>query len=90
MPRGNIDIKLTTEKSVINIIVEDTGIGIPYPDIPKIFDRFYRVEKSRSRALGGSGLGLAICKWIIDLHNAEISVNSDVNKGTIFKISFPK
>lgn len=93
-------IKYTCEKGEINIILEkiencalvnvkDTGIGISVEEIPKIFDRFYRVDKSRSRELGGSGLGLAICKWIVELHKGEIQVESTINKGSCFSIIIP-
>ena len=71
------------------LIIKDTGIGIPAEEVPKIFDRFYRVDKSRSRELRGSGLGLAICKWIADLHDAVITVDSELNEGSTFTLIFP-
>jgi two-component system phosphate regulon sensor histidine kinase PhoR len=70
--------------------IKDTGIGIPEPDLPKIFDRFYRVDKARSRQEGGSGLGLAICKYIVDRHHGTIDVESKLGEGTKFKLRFPK
>lgn len=88
-PNGMVSIDLFKDNSIIYIVVEDSGAGIPQEDIPKIFDRFYRVDKSRSRELGGSGLGLAICKWIVELHNGEITVESKVDKGSKFIISLP-
>jgi len=84
--KGSVFIRLSENRSEIRIQVKDTGIGIPYIEIPKIFDRFYRVDKSRSRQLGGSGLGLSICKWIAELHNGEISVESKEQIGSIFTI----
>ncbi|MBI6864117.1 ATP-binding protein [Lysinibacillus fusiformis] len=73
---------------VLTIIIRDTGRGIPNKDLPFIFERFYRVEKSRSRALGGSGLGLAIVKELVQAHGGEVTVKSELNKGTVFELSF--
>jgi two-component system phosphate regulon sensor histidine kinase PhoR len=70
--------------------VEDTGIGIPEEHLPLIFNRFYRVDKSRSKEDGGSGLGLSICKHIVEAHKGKIEVESQVGVGTKFKIYFPK
>jgi len=71
------------------VTVNDTGIGIPADDIPHIFDRFYRVDKSRSNSAGGHGLGLAIVKWIVEAHQGNIHVQSHVGKGTTFFLRFP-
>ncbi|MGO3125007.1 MAG: phosphate regulon sensor histidine kinase PhoR [Advenella sp.] len=70
--------------------VTDTGLGIEKKDIPRITERFYRVDKSRSRASGGTGLGLAITKHIVIRHNAKLVVDSEINKGSTFKIVFPE
>ncbi|MEA1876854.1 MAG: ATP-binding protein, partial [Bacteroidota bacterium] len=86
---GKIKIKLVKKSSEAVLSIEDTGVGIPSNDLNKIFDRFYRVDKSRSRNLGGSGLGLSICKWITDLHKGGITVDSTPGKGSIFTISLP-
>lgn len=84
------DTKTTVEVKKMNqnihIYIKDQGKGIPKEDLPYIFDRFYRVDKSRSRALGGTGLGLAIVKEIIEAHGGTISVESSLNKGTCFEI----
>ncbi len=69
--------------------VEDTGVGIPKEEQAKIFDRFYRVDKARSRELGGSGLGLSIAKWIAGLHRGTITVESETNRGSIFTVHLP-
>jgi signal transduction histidine kinase len=76
-------------KDVI-IKVEDTGTGIPEKDLPRIFERFYRVDKNRSRDIEGSGLGLSIVKHILELHNSQIKVESTEGKGTKFEFNLPK
>ncbi len=83
---GNVLIQLIKTKDNAEIIISDTGNGIPADDLPYIFDRLYRVDKARSSNIFGVGLGLAIVKWIIEGHNGKISVESEVNKGTKFTI----
>lgn len=80
-----IDMKLENDELCINI--RDNGNGIPAKDVDHIFDRFYRVEKSRSKNLGGSGLGLAIVKKIVEAHHSKINVISELNKGTQFSFT---
>ena len=70
------------------ISVKDTGIGIPADQLNRVFERFYRVDKSRSRDTGGTGLGLAIVKHIVEIHSAEISIDSEVDKGTNITVKF--
>ncbi|OYD56066.1 hypothetical protein CGZ90_19485 [Fictibacillus aquaticus] len=82
-----IDVKNTLDYLEINI--SDTGKGIPESEIPYIFDRFYRVEKSRSRQYGGSGLGLSIVKKLVELHGGKIFVFSSLGEGTRFEMRFP-
>lgn len=86
---GRIGVLLTEIQNTIKLEIRDTGIGIHDESLPYIFDRFYVVDKSRSRETGGSGLGLSIVKWITDNHGAEIEVKSKMNKGTSFIIKFP-
>ncbi len=86
---GKIEISLKKAGGFAKFIVQDTGIGIPQEEIPHIFDRFYRVEKARSREAGGSGLGLAIVKWIVEAHKGKIEVTSEAGEGSIFIVSFP-
>ncbi|KNY27802.1 sensor histidine kinase [Pseudobacteroides cellulosolvens] len=86
---GKIELKLEVSASVYRLSIKDTGEGIPKEHIDKIFDRFYRVDKSRSRTYGGSGLGLAIAKCIINEHKGTINIISEVDKGTEVVIFFP-
>jgi len=86
---GSISASVVREGKTAVIAIRDTGIGIPEEHIPHIFERFYRVDKARSRAEGGAGLGLAICKHIAEVHNGKIEVESQVGKGSTFSISLP-
>ena len=82
-------IKVATEMKAkeVTISVEDNGIGIPKSDLPRVFERFYRVDKTRSRDVGGSGLGLSIVKHILEVHKSQIKVESEENKGTKFEFN---
>ena len=86
---GSVHVSVTRENGSCVIRVRDTGIGIPEEYMPRLFERFYRVDKSRSRALGGTGLGLAIVKHIVSLLGGRISVQSRVGEGTQFEIFLP-
>jgi two-component system phosphate regulon sensor histidine kinase PhoR len=81
-----IIVEIENEKPIL--IVKDTGIGIPKEDQARVFERFYRVDKSRSKERGGTGLGLAIVKHIVELHDAKIFLDSEVSKGTTIKVNF--
>lgn len=87
-PGGYVLIKVGTDKGRQKLLVKDNGIGIPATEQGKIFQRFYRVDKSRSKATGGTGLGLAIVKHIVELHSAEIILDSTPGVGTSFTIVF--
>ncbi|UFT98003.1 ATP-binding protein [Radiobacillus kanasensis] len=87
---GSVQVLVENRNDVLDFSVKDTGIGIPEEAIPRIFERFYRVDKARSRNTGGTGLGLAIVKHIVELHEGKIYVDSVHEKGTTFRISFPK
>ena len=86
---GEVAIELVQSDGEVQVKVSDTGCGIPPEDLPYIFDRFYRVEKGRSRSTGGAGLGLAIAQKIVEAHNRTISVKSVVNAGTTFAFKLP-
>ena len=73
----------------VEIAVEDTGIGIPAKDLPRITERFYRVDKARSRELGGTGLGLAIVKHLVQAHHGTLAIESEPGKGTRVQITLP-
>ncbi|MCX8095849.1 MAG: ATP-binding protein, partial [Caldisericia bacterium] len=83
-----VNIYRKDEKNIV-IEISDTGIGIPEEHIPRIFERFYVVDKSRSKETGGTGLGLSIVKHIVNLHNGEILVDSKLGQGTKFLIILP-
>jgi len=86
---GRISISLLRQNGNAEIIVRDTGIGIPKADQSHVFDRFYRVDKARSRSLGGAGLGLSIVSWIVEAHSGKISVDSTPNQGSTFTVELP-
>lgn len=86
---GKIEIGITSEQDKIIIKVADTGIGIPKEDLPRLFERFYRVDKARSRMLGGTGLGLSIAKQIVEAHNGSIKIQSEYGHGTQVFINLP-
>ena len=89
MAGGEIEIEIEERDGHVSGSVKDTGIGIPTEDIPFIFDRFYRVDRARSRALGGAGLGLAIARWIVEAHGGTLSVESELNRGSLFRVRLP-
>jgi len=87
--KGKISVNCYSEKNKVIVTVEDNGIGIPEQDVERIFERFYRVDKARSRQMGGTGLGLAIAKEIAVLHGGNITAKSKVGKGTQIYIELP-
>ncbi len=88
--KGEITLSVKDESPFIKVEVSDTGIGIPQEHITRIFERFYRVDKARSKEAGGTGLGLSIVKHIIQSHNGEVSVTSQPGKGSAFSFTLPK
>ena len=89
-PGGRVTVSVQEADTQVVLTVADTGIGIPPEHQPRIFERFYRVDKSHSKAVGGTGLGLSIVKHAALIHNAEISLNSVPEQGTTVTIRFPK
>lgn len=86
---GRIGLSIRLDNGACIVEVEDTGPGIRPEDVNRIFERFYRVDKGRSRQLGGSGLGLAIVKHVMEIHEGQVSVDSEIGRGTRFTLSFP-
>lgn len=89
-PEGQITLGLTGNDQVVQITVTDTGAGIPPEDLPHLFQKFYRVDNSATRAIGGTGLGLFICKKIVELYKGNIWAESKLGDGSIFYINFPR
>lgn len=88
-PGGRIQVRLFKTGKDVNITVSDNGPGIPKDDLPHIFDRFYRVDKARSRETGGTGLGLSIVKQIVMLHGGNVTVKSEEGQGATFTVELP-
>lgn len=85
---GTITVSLNSDDQALTLRIADTGAGIAAEDLPYIWERFYKADKSHNRASGGTGLGLAIAKEIINLHGAQVEVASDLGKGTVFTVQF--
>ena len=86
---GSVKITLDADHQVFTLEVKDTGIGIPQDSLDKIYERFYRVDKSHSREIGGTGLGLAITKNAVLMHRGSITVSSLEGEGTTFLVKIP-
>ena len=86
---GAISLEAKADNGNVRMVVRDNGIGIPAEDQPYVFDRFYRVDKARSRSLGGAGLGLSIVHWIVKVHGGEVSLRSGPGGGSMFVVELP-
>ncbi len=84
-----IDIRLQHDNLWAEFIIKDNGIGIPEKNLPHVLERFYRIDKSRSRKTGGYGLGLAVCKTIVEAHKGSVTINSGINQGTTLIVKIP-
>jgi two-component system phosphate regulon sensor histidine kinase PhoR len=88
-PGGGVVIRITRKKGIVTIEVEDDGAGIPVADLPRIFERFYRVDAARSRAEGGTGLGLAIVRHLVSAMDGAVEAESEPGVGTTIRITLP-
>jgi signal transduction histidine kinase len=88
-PGGRVDVDLTSDDGEVVLAIVDTGLGIPSRDLPRIFERFYRVDRARSRETGGTGLGLSIVKHVAENHGGRVEVTSELGQGTRFEVRLP-
>lgn len=88
-PGGSVHVELTSEDGEVVLAIADTGLGIPHRDLPRVFERFYRVDRARSRETGGTGLGLSIVKHVAENHGGRIDVTSELGQGTRFEVRLP-
>jgi two-component system phosphate regulon sensor histidine kinase PhoR len=88
-PNGEVQVEMRRDNGRVRILIGDTGIGIPSEDLPRIFERFYRADKARSRAMGGTGLGLSIVKHAVEQMGGTIQVHSRLGEGSEFTIELP-
>ncbi|MFN8473276.1 MAG: ATP-binding protein [Anaerolineae bacterium] len=88
-PGGSVTLGLERDDNWVSVSVRDTGVGIPAEDLPHVFERFYRVDKARSREKGGTGLGLSIAQWIAQAHGGRLEVDSEIGAGTVFTLTLP-
>jgi two-component system heavy metal sensor histidine kinase CusS len=88
-PGGSVSVEVYPQRDIVKILVKDNGTGVPAEHLPRLFDRFYRVDSSRTTSVAGTGLGLAIVKSIMDLHGGSVTIQSEPGKGTVVTFEFP-
>jgi two-component system, OmpR family, phosphate regulon sensor histidine kinase PhoR len=88
-PGGSVRVRVSRDGESARVDVADTGIGIAPEDRERIFERFFRVDRARSRSEGGAGLGLSIIRWAVEAHGGSVEVESDVGRGSTFSILLP-
>ena len=88
-PGGKVHVELVSEDGEVVLSIADTGLGIPHRDLPRVFERFYRVDRARSRETGGTGLGLSIVRHVVENHGGRIGVTSELGQGTRFEVRLP-
>jgi signal transduction histidine kinase len=88
-PGGRVTASVRPDGDYVVVTISDTGVGIPSRDLDRIFERFYRVDRARSRETGGTGLGLSIVKHVVENHGGTISVDSELGRGTTFEVRLP-
>jgi signal transduction histidine kinase len=87
---GEIEVRLVDNHNQVQLVLEDSGVGIPSSELPRLFERFHRVEQTRGRSFEGSGIGLALVQELVKLHGGTVAVESALNKGSTFQITIPK
>ncbi len=87
---GSVRVRLRRVAQGVEVVVADTGIGIPPAHLPRVFERFYRVDRGRSREVGGTGLGLAIVKHVAEAHGGQVTVESELGRGSVFRLTLPE
>jgi two-component system, OmpR family, sensor histidine kinase SenX3 len=88
-PGGRVEVAMTREDRDVVLTVSDNGLGIPSRELPRIFERFYRVDRARSRETGGTGLGLSIVKHVAENHGGSVEVESELGRGSTFRVRLP-
>jgi two-component system, OmpR family, sensor histidine kinase SenX3 len=88
-PGGHVEISVTAGNDMVELAVSDDGIGIPIRDLPRVFERFYRVDRARSRETGGTGLGLSIVRHVAENHGGTVEVDSELGAGSTFTVTLP-